>query len=128
MSVDKIIHTIQDLIGHIEKNTCPHEETYRGGTIWEICSSCGAKWADNEGGKPAYTTPKVILDAEDLITFLKQSQTPISIDESDDCVIVGADMGYNSVTLRFTEKNKACGIKIGSRAKVSLQRFLKSKQ
>lgn len=31
---------------------CDHSETYRGGTIWEICSICGRKWADDEGGRP----------------------------------------------------------------------------
>jgi hypothetical protein len=35
------------------KNICPHEDTHRGGVLWEICDSCGKKWADDEGGRVA---------------------------------------------------------------------------
>lgn len=45
------------LLARDERNTCQHEETHRGGTIWEICDSCGAKWADDEGGKPTWEDP-----------------------------------------------------------------------
>lgn len=48
------IEIIRQLVEHIERNTCEHHETYRGGAIWEICSGCGAKWADDEGGKPEF--------------------------------------------------------------------------
>ncbi|ATS92356.1 hypothetical protein DLP05_127 [Stenotrophomonas phage vB_SmaS_DLP_5] len=41
---------IADLLKHIDKETCTHEETHRGGAIWTICDSCGRKWADDEGG------------------------------------------------------------------------------
>jgi hypothetical protein len=39
------------------RNTCTHEETQRGGVIWEICDLCGAKWADDRGGKPEWKDP-----------------------------------------------------------------------
>ncbi len=45
-----------------ERNTCTPEETYRGGAIWEICSSCGAKWADDEGGKPPHIEPAFMVE------------------------------------------------------------------
>jgi iron complex transport system substrate-binding protein len=42
-----------------------HEDTYRGGSIWTICSACGMKWADDNGrgGFVPYQTPKAIEDA-----------------------------------------------------------------
>lgn len=54
---------IRQMLDHIERNTCTHEETHRGGVIWEICDGCGAKWADDEGGKPPFAWPKVVLAA-----------------------------------------------------------------
>lgn len=38
-------------------NTCIHENTHRGGVIWEICDDCGVKWADDNGGKPEWKNP-----------------------------------------------------------------------
>jgi hypothetical protein len=45
---------------YVERQQCLHEETHRGGAIWEICSMCGCKWADDEGGKPEQLEPKEI--------------------------------------------------------------------
>lgn len=45
------------LLARDEANTCRHEDTYRGGALWEICRQCGAKWADDEGGRPAWQDP-----------------------------------------------------------------------
>jgi hypothetical protein len=45
------------------KHICPHEETHRAGAIWEICDSCGMKWADDEGGIAAYEN-KELLELE----------------------------------------------------------------
>lgn len=39
------------------RNTCTHENSHRGGAIWEICDDCEAKWADDEGGKPVWVDP-----------------------------------------------------------------------
>ena len=52
-----LLAALRDLLERDEINTCQHDETYRGGTIWEICNSCGAKWADDEGGRPAWSDP-----------------------------------------------------------------------
>jgi len=38
-------------------NTCQHDNTHRGGFIWEICEDCGGKWADDMGGKPEWRDP-----------------------------------------------------------------------
>jgi predicted amidohydrolase YtcJ len=45
-------------------NTCQHEDTYRGGSIWEICSACGMKWADDMGGKPEWEDPEEWVAAD----------------------------------------------------------------
>jgi hypothetical protein len=41
----------------LTRNSCTHENTYRGGTIWETCGDCGAMWADDKGGKPEWVDP-----------------------------------------------------------------------
>ena len=56
-ALDEIERAIKALLCRDERNTCQHDETTRGGTIWEICSMCGAKWADDEGGKPEWQEP-----------------------------------------------------------------------
>lgn len=68
---------IQELRDALEKITqfasvqiCSHDETYRGGNIWEICSQCGAKWADGEGGKPEFVEPKQITEAIKALAIL----------------------------------------------------------
>lgn len=38
------------LLEYVDRNTCTHEDTHRGGAIWTICDGCGMKWADDEGG------------------------------------------------------------------------------
>jgi len=60
-----------------ERNTCTHEETHRGGAIWEICSYCGKKWADDEGGKPAnaHDLPQVLTDARDFLYSLENDKS-----------------------------------------------------
>ena len=58
---------LEDLVVHIEDNTCTHENTYRGGAIWEICDDCGDKWADDRGGKPAFKWPDCVEKARALL-------------------------------------------------------------
>lgn len=58
---------IRALLRRDELNTCRHEETYRAGSLWEICHSCGAKWADDEGGKPAWKDPPEWVKARELL-------------------------------------------------------------
>lgn len=51
---------LRDLLGHVDRNTCVHENTHRGGVIWTICDDCGMKWADDRGGfKPHKDAPEV---------------------------------------------------------------------
>jgi len=55
--VGGLVEALRAVLRRDEINTCPHDETYRGGNIWEICHACGAKWADDEGGKPEWRDP-----------------------------------------------------------------------
>lgn len=51
---------LRDLLNHLDANTCLHETTHRGGSIWTICDDCDAKWADDKGGfKPHQDEPAV---------------------------------------------------------------------
>lgn len=52
-------------------NTCQHENTHRGGAIWEICDDCAAKWADDRGGKPKWEDPPEWVAAEDAINSIR---------------------------------------------------------
>jgi hypothetical protein len=55
-------------------NTCQHDSTYRGGVIWEICEGCGAKWADDRGGKPQWKDPVEWVLAEEAIAQATKGQ------------------------------------------------------
>ncbi len=73
MKKKEIAQALIDLLEYVERQICLHEETYRGGAIWEICSSCGMKWADEEGGKPddTHEWPKEIAAAQKIVDKLK---------------------------------------------------------
>lgn len=58
---------VKDLLREYDRNTCQHEEKYRGGAIWTICSQCGAKWADDEGGFKPYVDPPAVVRARDFV-------------------------------------------------------------
>jgi hypothetical protein len=60
---------IRQLVGHIEVQTCTHDETHRGGAIWEICDACGEKWADDEGGMPAFEWPAIVEKAREYLSL-----------------------------------------------------------
>lgn len=59
------------LLRHVDNETCTHEDTYRGGLIWTICSACGCKWADDRGGfvphcdAPAVSGARALLSHKD---------------------------------------------------------------
>lgn len=77
MTISDIIPTFQALLRHAECNYCTHEETHRAGSIWEICDSCGMKWADDEGGKPtdAHDYPIEILNAQNALDKMQKSRS-----------------------------------------------------
>jgi hypothetical protein len=61
------VSVIRALQRRDEMNTCQHEDTYRGGVIWEICSACGMKWADDMGGRPEWEDPEEWVAADRLL-------------------------------------------------------------
>lgn len=58
---------LEDLVAHVEGSTCTHDNTHRGGSIWEICDDCGDSWADDRGGKPAFKWPDCVEKARALL-------------------------------------------------------------
>ena len=60
---DQMGNALSSLNRYASQQICEHTETYRGGEIWEICCQCGAKWADDEGGKPEFVEPVAITNA-----------------------------------------------------------------
>ncbi len=58
-----VTEALRDLLDHVDRNTCAHEDTYRGGSIWTICDSCGQKWADDRGGVIPYSDPEPVAKA-----------------------------------------------------------------
>lgn len=71
LNLAKAEKLLTELVSLVEKTTCTHEETHRGGAIWEICDGCGAKWADDEGGKPKFKWPKAVAEA---MQFLEKKE------------------------------------------------------
>ena len=58
---EQLVEALQDLLAYAESQICSHEETHRGGAIWEICDICGDCWADDDGGKPPRQDPEEIV-------------------------------------------------------------------
>lgn len=48
------------LLDHVDTNTCLPETAHRGGAIWTICSDCGRKWADDDGGFKPHVDPRPV--------------------------------------------------------------------
>lgn len=70
---DALKGALEALLSYSEQNICLHEETHRGGVIWEICDRCGKKWADDEGGKPA--------DAHEFPEVFEQARAALKLVE-----------------------------------------------
>jgi hypothetical protein len=50
-----------------DRNTCRHETTHRGGSIWTICDDCGREWADDRGGFVPYADPQGIAALRNIL-------------------------------------------------------------
>jgi hypothetical protein len=74
MKKKAIIKVLRNLVDYAGINHCCHENTYRGGVLWEICEECGAKWADDQGGKPADAgeLPEELREAVELLGRLEK--------------------------------------------------------
>lgn len=71
---------LRALLDLYDKNTCIHEDTTRGGSIWTICQGCGRKWADDEGGFQPHVDPPEVQAARALLN----GQVPAPPSEADD--------------------------------------------
>ena len=71
---DALLEALKAMLLRDERNTCRHEETHRGGAIWEICDSCGAMWADDQGGKPEWEDPKEWTQARAAIKTVEDTK------------------------------------------------------
>jgi Lar family restriction alleviation protein len=67
-STREVTEALRALIDHFDRDTCAHENTHRGGTLWTICGDCGAKWADDEGGFTPYCDPPAVASARAALT------------------------------------------------------------
>ena len=70
---ESVMEVIAGLVYEVERNICPHEETHRGGQ-WEICDMCGAKWADDRGGKPEFKWPAVVERARAMLAAAPEAK------------------------------------------------------
>lgn len=64
---NEIRGVINGLLALYYRDLCLHENTHRGGFLWEICDDCGAKWADDRGGRKPYVEPEAVTQAERLL-------------------------------------------------------------
>lgn len=67
MNVKKLYDITHNLLRYAYKHECLHEDTYRRGTNWTICSACGRKWGDDEGGFVPYKEPEVLSEADQFL-------------------------------------------------------------
>jgi hypothetical protein len=71
---EELLSLLENLANYSACNICLHEETYRGGAIWEICSDCGMKWSDDRNPRPEGDTPlpKELDEAYNAISKYKE--------------------------------------------------------
>jgi hypothetical protein len=69
--IERAANALQGALSEALRNVCMHEETHRGGAIWEICDWCGCKWADDEGGRPKYKVPPSITRGYSVLSLLR---------------------------------------------------------
>lgn len=69
-----LLRVLRIVTDYASRQHCCHEDTHRGGVLWEICDQCGMKWADDEGGKPddAGKLPEEIDRAYDILAKYKE--------------------------------------------------------
>jgi len=67
----ELVEALTNMLARDKRNTCQHEETHRGGVLWEICDNCKASWADDQGGKPPWSDPPEWIAAEAALAKAK---------------------------------------------------------
>lgn len=69
------MNPIQKALEFADGSICRHEDLRRGGYLWTICESCGAKWADDQGGFKPSQWPE-IYDA--AVDYIQKEQTELT--------------------------------------------------
>jgi ribosomal protein L37AE/L43A len=69
-----VAQSMRLLIKEVDRNTCQHDETHRAGVIWTVCSQCGKKWADDEGGFKPYVEPTWLSKARGILQELESDE------------------------------------------------------
>lgn len=69
-----VAQAMRSLIKEVDSNICQHDETYRSGSVWTICSQCGKEWADDEGGFEPYVEPAWLSKARDILNELESDE------------------------------------------------------
>lgn len=72
--VQRLREVLTRLLSYAERQICTHEETHRGGAIWEICDICGDMWADDRGGKPEFKWPAEIEAARAILADISSKE------------------------------------------------------
>lgn len=105
----EIFDVLRGLLDHVDRNTCTHESTHRGGFLWTICDDCGMKWADDKGGfKPHADAPAVAKARAVLDAALSEQQAgevkikPLEWVGDGDCYAF-ADVTHQSYSIDFEE-------------------------
>jgi hypothetical protein len=62
------LKALRDLLDHVDQNTCTHDTTHRGGSIWTICDECEQSWADDKGGFKPYVDPEPVAKARAVLS------------------------------------------------------------
>lgn len=80
-----LVDALRDLLDHVDRNTCTHENTHRGGFLWTICDECGQQWADDRGGFVPYVDPEPVAVARAVLsTFAHPQVEPVSVSHPSD--------------------------------------------
>jgi hypothetical protein len=58
---------LSKLLSFADAQICRHEDTYRGGYLWEICRECGAQWSDDQGGMPEFEEPAILVEVKKVL-------------------------------------------------------------
>jgi hypothetical protein len=69
-----LVEALRALLNHVDRETCVHESTHRGGAIWTICDGCGMEWADDRGGFVPHTDAVAVAQAR--ATLALAGETP----------------------------------------------------
>lgn len=82
--LQQALKSLIEIVRYAQHLNCTHDNTYRGGAIWEVCKDCGSQWADDCGGKPPYKVPPAIAAAKATIVAIKAA-----IAQPDELPIIG---------------------------------------